>query len=57
VPAGQKIRLLELRRPRGSFVERLLGGYLGRIVERALAAPDLMQVQAREDEALEPLSE
>jgi ClpP class serine protease len=28
VPAGERIRLLELGRPRGSFLERLVGGWV-----------------------------
>ncbi len=57
IPEHERIRLLELRRPRGSFVERLLGGYLRDLVSRELRAPELMQVQAREDETLESLAD
>lgn len=57
IPENERIRLLELRRPRGSFVERLLGGYLRGLVARELRAPELMQVQAREDDVMESLSE
>ncbi len=52
IPADERIRLLELRRPRGSFVERLLGGYLSNWMGREMRTPELMQIQAREDESM-----
>ncbi|MEO5987936.1 MAG: signal peptide peptidase SppA [Candidatus Eisenbacteria bacterium] len=57
IPEQERIRLLEFRRPRGSFVDRLLGGYLRGLASREARTPDFMQIQARENEALESLSD
>ena len=57
IPESERIRLLEFRRPRGSIVERVLGGYLREWMSRELRAPDLTQVQAREDELFDSLSD
>lgn len=57
VPESEQIRLLELRRPRGSIVERLLGGALRSWVARELRAPEFEPLQAREDALLESLAD
>jgi len=55
VPAGEKIRLLELGRPRGSFFERLIGNWLRASMDRDAHLPDFTQAQARAlDEADAP---
>ena len=40
VPEGEKIRLAEFRRPRGTLVERLLKDRLGEILERSTHLPE-----------------
>ena len=40
VPEGEKIRLAEFRRPRGTLVERLLKERLGEILERSTHLPE-----------------
>lgn len=57
IPESERIRLLEFRRPRGSIVERVLGGYLREWTARELRTPDLTQIQAREDDLFDSLSD
>jgi protease-4 len=40
VPAGEKIRIAEYRRPRRGWLERAIGGWLGEIWERSAHLPE-----------------
>ena len=57
IPAGEKIRLLELGRPRGSFVERLVGGWVRETLARQARLPDFNEAKAVDPEALGPLAD
>lgn len=52
VPAGEKIRLLELGRPRGSFAERLLGGWVRETLAREAQMPTFGSARMVDPEAL-----
>jgi protease-4 len=57
VTAGEKIALLEFRRPRGSFLERLTSGLVRSELDGLLRLPDYDAAQARADDWLEELSD
>lgn len=57
VPAGERIRLFELHRPRGSFLERLVRGWVTGTLEREASLRSLNGVQLRDAEWLEGLDE
>jgi protease-4 len=57
IPADETIRLLELGRPRGSFVERLLGGWIRETLAREARLPAFGSAQMLDPEALAPLAE
>ncbi|MCC6650920.1 MAG: signal peptide peptidase SppA [Candidatus Eisenbacteria bacterium] len=55
VPRGERIRLREFRRPRGSFVERLFGGFVRAAIERETRAAAV--TGARAEAELDALDE
>jgi protease-4 len=57
VTAGERISLLEFRRPRGSFLERFASGLVRSELDGLLRMPDLDVAQARADDWLEELAE
>ena len=57
VTPGERIAPLELHRPRGSFFQRLLGGWVREQISAALQLPDLDVAQARADDWVEDLAE
>ena len=57
VPSGEKIALLEFRRPRGSFLERLAGSLVRSELDGLLRMPDLEAAQARTEDWAEELAE
>jgi len=57
VAADEKISLLEFRRPRGSWIERLTSGMVRTQLDDLLRLPDLDQAQARADDWVEELAE
>jgi protease-4 len=57
VAAGEKIALIEFRRPRGSFLERLASGLVRSELDGLLRMPDLDAAQARAEDWAEELSE
>ena len=57
VTAGEKIALLEFRRPRGSLLERLTSGLVRSELDGLLRLPDYDAAQARADDWLEELSD
>jgi protease-4 len=57
VTDGEKISLLEFRRPAGSWLERLSGGFVQRSLDDLLRLPDYDQAQARAEDWLEELAE
>jgi protease-4 len=57
VPAGEKIRLFELRRPRGGFFERMIRAWVTDQLERSASVRSLQGVQLRDAEWLEALDE
>jgi ClpP class serine protease len=50
IPAGEKIRVLEYRRPRASFIERLIGSAIGEAWDRNARLPEPGAVYYRVDE-------
>jgi protease-4 len=57
VPDGEKISLLEFRRPAGSWLERLTGGFVQRQLDDLLRLPDYDEAQARAEDWVEELAE
>jgi len=57
VAADEKISLLEFRRPRGSWIERLTSGMVRTQLDDLLRLPDLDQAQARADDWVEELAD
>ncbi|MCC6350386.1 MAG: signal peptide peptidase SppA [Candidatus Eisenbacteria bacterium] len=57
VPPGEKIRLFELHRPRGGFLERLVRGWVTETLERDASLRSLRGAQLRDAEWLEGLEE
>lgn len=57
VPPGEKIRLFELRRPRGGFLERVVRGWVTETLERQASLRSLSGPQLRDAEWLEGLDE
>lgn len=57
VPPGERIRLFELRRPRGGFLERLVRGWVTETLERQASLRSLGGPQLRDAEWLEGLGE
>ncbi|MBI5168635.1 MAG: signal peptide peptidase SppA [Candidatus Eisenbacteria bacterium] len=53
VTRGEKIRLREFRRPRGSLLERAFGGWVRGAIQRETRMPDWRGAQARDDAAWE----
>jgi ClpP class serine protease len=51
IPAGERIRLLEIGRPRGSFFERLLGDWVRTTLAREAHVPEFGTAQMRVPEA------
>jgi len=57
VPPGEKIRLFEVRRPRGHFLERLVRNWITETLEREASLRSLQGPQLRDAEWLEGLEE
>ena len=57
VPADERISLLEFRRPKGSWLERLTSGVVQSQLDGMLRLPDLDQAQARAEDWVEELAE
>lgn len=57
VVPGERIRLFELRRPRGGFLERLVHGWVSETLEREASLRSLQGPQLRDPEWLEGLWE
>ena len=57
VPAGERIRLLELGRPRGSFLERLVGNWVRETLAREARLDANDGAQLRASEGAEPIVE
>jgi protease-4 len=55
VPADEKISLLEFHRPRGTLVERLVGGWLRSYAADQLRLPDWTRAQARAEDWIDDL--
>ena len=55
VPADEKISLLELHRPRGTLLERLVGGWLRSYAADHLRLPDWTRAQARAEDWVDDL--
>lgn len=57
VPPGEKIRLFELRRPRGGFFERVIRSWVTETLEREASMRSLSGPQLRDAEWLEGMDE
>jgi protease-4 len=57
VPAGEKIALLEFRRPRGTLFERVIGGRIRSEIAATFRMPDWDAAQARAEDWVEDLAE
>ena len=57
VPEGERIRPLELGRPRGTWLERLLGGWVRDALARDARLPDFSGAQMIDPEVLDGLAE
>ena len=57
VPPGERIRLLELGRPRGSFLERLLGNWVRETLAREARVSLGAGAQYRDADGVEPIVE
>ncbi len=57
VPQGERIRLLELGRPRGSFLERLAGNWLRETLAREARVSLAGGAEYRDPEGVEPIAE
>jgi hypothetical protein len=57
VPGGEHIRLLELGRPRGTFLERLLGGWVRETLAREARVSLAAGAEYRDPEGVPPIVE
>ncbi len=57
VPAGERIRLLELGRPRGSFLERLVGGWVRETLASEARVSSAVGAQYRDFDGGAPIEE
>ena len=57
VPPGERIRLLELGRPRGSFLERLVGNWVRETLAREARVSLAAGAQFRDADGVEPIFE
>lgn len=56
VPERERISLLEFHHPRGSFLERMVRGWVRDRLAEAFSLPDLARAQARVDDLIEAMA-
>jgi protease-4 len=54
IPEGERIRLIEFRRPPAPLLQRLVGSWVREAWERSMGLPEFESLQQRAEDVVEP---